>query len=110
MVGHSGVKSAARIATKVVDSCVRQVVDAVLSRGGQGIITADHGNADIMEYEDGSPHTAHTTAIVPLIIFGDGFVGKKMAKDGTLADIAPTLLKMMDIEKPKDMTGKVLYK
>lgn len=109
MVGHSGVKSAARIATKVVDGCVKQVVDAVLSRGGQGIITADHGNADIMEYEDGSPHTAHTTAIVPLIVFGEDYKHKELKKDGTLADIAPTLLDMMHIEIPKDMTGKVLF-
>ena len=109
MVGHSGVKSAARIATGVVDKCVKTVVDEVLKRGGQGIITADHGNADIMEYPDGSPHTAHTTAIVPFILFDSKHPKKKLRNEGTLADIAPTLLKMMGIEIPKEMTGKPMY-
>ena len=109
MVGHSGVKSAARIATNVVDNCVKQVVDAILKRGGQGIVTADHGNADIMEYEDGTPHTAHTTSIVPLIIFGDNFEQKSLKENGSLADIAPTLLKMMNLPIPSDMTGTPLY-
>ena len=109
MVGHSGVKSAARIATKVVDECVKKVVDEVLKRGGQGIITADHGNADIMEYEDGSPHTAHTTAIVPFILFDSENPKKKLRSEGTLADIAPTLLKMMGIEIPEVMTGKPMF-
>ena len=62
-----------------------------------------------MEYEDGSPHTAHTTAIVPLIVFGEDYKHKELRKDGTLADIAPTLLDMMHIDIPKDMTGKVLF-
>lgn len=109
MVGHSGVKSAARIATDVVDKCVKRVVDEVLKRGGQGIITADHGNADIMEYEDGSPHTAHTTAIVPFIVFDSENPKKNLRAEGTLADIAPTLLKMMDIEIPGVMTGKPMF-
>ena len=109
MVGHSGVKAAARIATEVVDKCVKRVVDEVLKRGGQGIITADHGNADIMEYEDGSPHTAHTTAIVPFIVFDDKEPKKNLRNDGNLADIAPTLLKMMGIEIPEVMTGKPMF-
>ena len=109
MVGHSGVKSAARIATKVVDECVKKVVDAVISRGGQGIITADHGNADIMEYPDGSPHTSHTTAIVPFILFDSEEPKKNLRKEGTLADIAPTILKMLDIEIPSVMTGKPMF-
>lgn len=108
MVGHSGNKGATRIATQVVDECVKKVVDEVLRRGGQGIITADHGNADIMEYEDGTPNTAHTTSLVPLIIFG---VGKKEIRSGgALCDIAPTILSMMKIDIPKSMTGKVLIK
>ncbi len=106
MVGHSGDKEAAKKAVSVVDECVKKVIDAVLERNGQGILTADHGNADIMEYEDGTPNTSHTTALVPLVIFGVG--DKKLRDDGTLADIAPTLLNMMDIKVPKAMTGKNL--
>ena len=109
MVGHSGVKSAARIATEVVDECVKKVVDEVLKRGGQGIITADHGNADIMQYPDGSPNTAHTTAIVPFILFDSENKKKKLREDGTLADIAPTLLKMMNINVPSEMTGRTMF-
>lgn len=109
MVGHSGNKEATRKATQVVDSCVKKVVDEVLSRGGQGIITADHGNADIMEYEDGTPHTSHTTALVPFILFGNKNPKRKLRSDGTLADIAPTILKMLDIEIPKTMTGKPMF-
>ncbi len=109
MVGHSGVKGAARIATSVVDKCVKTVVDEVLKRGGQGIVTADHGNADIMEEVDGTPNTAHTTAEVPLILFDSSCPKRDLRTDGTLADIAPTLLKMMKIEVPKEMTGKSLF-
>ena len=109
MVGHSGVKEAARKATQVVDECVKKVVDAVIKKGGQGIITADHGNADIMEYVDGTPNTAHTTSIVPFILFDAKNPKKELRKEGTLADIAPTILKMMDIEIPSDMTGKPMF-
>lgn len=109
MVGHSGDKEATKIATSVVDSCVKKVVDAVLEKGGQGIITADHGNADIMEYDDGSPNTAHTTAIVPFILFDKDNPKKNLRKDGTLADISPTILKMLDIKIPNEMTGKPMF-
>lgn len=106
MVGHSGDKEAVKVAVKVVDECVYTVVSEVLKRNGQGIVTADHGNADIMLYPDGTPNTAHTTARVPVIVFG---IGKKnLRQDGTLADIAPTLLDMMEIKKPSEMTGKNL--
>ncbi len=107
MVGHSGDKMATRKAMQVVDECVKKVVDEVLKRGGQGIVTADHGNADIMEYDDHSPHTSHTIAKVPLILFGDMKV--ELHENGTLADIAPTLLKMMNIKIPVEMTGKPLF-
>ena len=107
MVGHSGDKMATRKATQVVDECVKKVVDEVIKRGGQGIVTADHGNADIMEYDDHSPHTSHTISKVPLILFGGGKV--ELRENGTLADIAPTLLKMMDIKIPIEMTGKPLF-
>jgi len=109
MVGHSGVKEAARKATQIVDECVKKVVDAVLAKNGQGIITADHGNADIMEYPDGTPNTAHTTAIVPFILFDSEQPKKQLRPEGTLADIAPTLLKMLDINIPPEMTGKPMF-
>ena len=109
MVGHSGDKEAAKIAVKVVDECVKQVTNATLKVGGEVIITADHGNADIMQYEDGSAHTAHTTNLVPVFIVGERFFGKKFKISGTLADIAPTFLKLLGERKPKDMTGKPLY-
>lgn len=108
MVGHSGDKEATRKAVKVVDNQMKRVVDAILSRGGQGIVTADHGNADIMQNADGSPNTAHTTSVVPLFVFG---VDKnlKLRKDGSLSDVAPTLLDMMGIKVPKEMTGRNLF-
>ena len=109
MVGHSGDKEATRKATEIVDKCVKKVVDAVLSRGGQGIITADHGNADIMQYKDGTPNTAHTTAIVPFILFDSDNPKKQLREEGTLADIAPTILKMLDIKIPDEMTGKPMF-
>lgn len=109
MVAHSGDKEATRKAVEIVDECVKKVVDEALKRNGQGIITADHGNADIMEYDDGEPNTSHTLAKVPAIIFG---IPKEtqLKKRGTLADIAPTLLKMMGIKIPRSMTGKPLFK
>ena len=76
--------------------------------GGCAIITADHGNADKMCEKDGSPFTAHTTNVVPLIVVGDKFKDKKLASGGKLCDIAPTLLDMMNLEIPKEMTGKSL--
>lgn len=109
MVGHSGNKDAVRRATEVVDKCVKRVVDKVLAKGGQGIITADHGNADIMEYVDGTPNTAHTTAIVPFILFDAEQPKKDLRSEGTLADIAPTILKMMGISIPSDMTGRPMF-
>ncbi len=108
MVGHTGVFEAAVNAVKTVDNCVKKVVDKILEKGGSAIITADHGNADKMEEEDGSPFTAHTTNKVPFIIVGEQFIGKKLREGGILADVAPTLLDMMDIEIPKEMSGKSL--
>ena len=108
MVGHTGIFDAAVSAVKAVDVCVKKVVDKILELGGSAIITADHGNADKMLEKDGSPFTAHTTNIVPLIVVGEKFKGKKLAEGGKLCDIAPTLLDMMDVEIPKEMTGKSL--
>lgn len=108
MVGHTGVFDAAVKAVKTVDECVGKVVDKILSMGGNAIITADHGNADKMLDENGNPFTAHTTNPVPLIVAGERFKGKKLRDGGKLCDIAPTLLDMMGIDKPAEMSGKSL--
>ena len=108
MVGHTGVFDAAITAVKTVEECVGKVVDKILAMGGQAIITADHGNADKMVAEDGSPFTAHTTNKVPFIVVSDSLVGKTLRDGGILADIAPTLLDMMGVAVPEEMTGKTL--
>lgn len=108
MVGHTGVIDSAVSAVKAVDDCVGQVVDKILALGGNAVITADHGNADKMLDDDGEPFTAHTTNIVPLIVVGEKFKDVKLYDGGRLCDIAPTLLDMMNIEIPKEMTGKSL--
>lgn len=105
MVGHTGIMDAAKKAVKVTDECVGKVLDAIATVGGQALVTADHGNADYMFEPDGTPFTAHTKNPVPLIMVGhDG----KLADGGKLCDIAPTLLDMMGLEIPKEMTGKSL--
>ncbi len=108
MVGHTGNFDAAVKAVQTVDACVQKVVDKILELGGTAILTADHGNADKMLDEEGKTFTAHTTNKVPLVVIGKEFKGKKLATDGKLCDIAPTLLDMMDIPKPIEMTGKSL--
>jgi len=104
MVGHTGIFEAAVKATEAVDKCVGKVFKAVSSAGGLLILTADHGNAEQMLDETGGIHTAHTCDPVPFL-FCDA--GVKL-RDGILADIAPTLLEVLGIEKPKEMTGKSL--
>lgn len=104
MVGHTGVISAAIKAVEAVDECVGRAVDTIIEAGGQMLICADHGNSEQMvDYETGEPMTAHTTNPVPIILvnYSDG-IG---IKDGRLCDIAPTLLEMMDLPKPNEMTG-----
>lgn len=108
MVGHTGVFNAAVNAVKTVDECVQKVVDKILSMGGTALITADHGNADKMLDENGNPFTAHTTNIVPFILCGKDLKDKTLREDGKLCDVAPTLLEVMGIEKPAEMTGKSL--
>lgn len=105
MVGHTGVFEAAVEAVEAVDKCVGKVVDAVLQMDGTAIITADHGNADKMIDEDGKPFTAHTTNPVPFCVIG---YDCKLREGGVLADIAPTMLKILGLEQPKEMTGKSL--
>ena len=104
MVGHTGVFDAAKAAVEAVDTCVGRTVDAILAKGGVALVTADHGNADQMYEADGSPFTAHTTNPVPLIVVGLGKV--KLREGGRLADLAPTMLKIMGLEQPKEMTGQ----
>ncbi len=108
MVGHTGDLNAAVSAVKAVDECVQKVVDKILAMGGNAIITADHGNADKMLDETGAPFTAHTTNVVPLIVVGEEYVGKKLLSGGKLCDIAPTLLDMMGLDIPTEMSGKSL--
>ena len=107
MVGHTGIIPAAIKAVETVDECVGKVVDAILDKGGVALITADHGNAEKMLDEDGNPFTAHTTSIVPLIITDKAI---KIREGGILADVAPTLLRIMGLEVPAEMTGKNLIK
>ena len=107
MVGHTGIYDAAVIAVQTVDECVGVLKEAVKETNGYLLITSDHGNAEIMLAEDGvSPHTAHSTNPVPLIIYGCGADVK--LKPGRLADIAPTLLDLLNLKKPDDMTGESL--
>ena len=107
MVGHTGIESAAIKAIETVDKCVQKVFDTLLAQGGQGLIIADHGNAESMLNENGTPNTAHTTNLVPVILVG--YKEKVTLKDGALCDVAPTILKMMEIEKPSEMTGNALF-
>ena len=109
MVGHTGKLDAAIKAVEVVDECVGRIVDAALARGGNLIVTADHGNAEQMfDPETNSPHTAHTTYDVPLIVVDEKFRGRKLRSGGRLADIAPTILQLMGMPQPKEMTGRSL--
>lgn len=103
MVGHTGIFDAAVKAVEAVDECVGKVADAVAEMNGVLLLTADHGNADKMYEEDGSPFTAHTTNLVPFIVVGcDG----ELREGGKLSDIAPTMLKIMGLEQPAEMTGE----
>ncbi len=106
MVGHTGVFDAAVKAVEAVDTCVGKVVDALNEMGGVALITADHGNADQMvDYSTGNAFTAHTTNVVPLILIGEN---DKKLKNGRLADLAPTILDLMGLEKPAEMSGESL--
>ena len=105
MVGHTGVFNAAVKAVETVDECVGRVIDATLKMGGIAMVTADHGNAEQMKQADGSPMTAHTTNPVPFILVG---AGSELRTGGKLADIAPTILDVMGLNQPEEMTGKTL--
>jgi 2,3-bisphosphoglycerate-independent phosphoglycerate mutase len=105
MVGHSGVIPAAVAAIEAVDDCLGRVVSAVHEGGGACVITADHGNADNMLEPDGSPNTAHSTNPVPLVVTASGL---ELAAGGILADVAPTILRLLGIPQPAGMTGRTL--
>jgi 2,3-bisphosphoglycerate-independent phosphoglycerate mutase len=106
MVGHTGDFQAAIKAVETVDRCVERVVTAALDSGYAVFLTADHGNADYMINEDGSPNTAHTLNPVPLFVIDAAWQGT--VKPGKLGDIAPSILKIMGLPIPKEMTGNVL--
>lgn len=108
MVGHTGVFEAAVRAVEAVDECLGRVVEATRSVDGELLITADHGNADIMRDERGHPHTAHTHSPGPLIYVGPRDI--KLSDGGALCDIAPTLLALMGLKQPKEMTGRSLIR
>ncbi|MDD3132176.1 MAG: alkaline phosphatase family protein, partial [Bacteroidales bacterium] len=105
MVGHTGVYEAILKAVEAVDKCVHEVVDAAKANGYEVLIIADHGNADNAINPDGSPNTAHSLNPVPCILVSERY---KKINDGILADVAPTILALMDMDIPKEMTGKVL--
>ncbi len=106
MVGHTGVFEAAVKACETVDHCADKVITAALKNGYSTIVIADHGNADMMINEDGTPNTAHTTNLVPCILVDDTYKGT--LKNGKLGDLAPTILTLMGVAIPDQMTGTVL--
>ncbi len=109
MVGHTGVIPAAVAAIEAVDAGVAKVVEAVKAKGGFALVTADHGNADKMIAEDGTPHTAHTTALVPFALADGTGAGLKLnGEQGALCDIAPTLLEAIGLERPEEFTSRSL--
>ena len=105
MVGHTGVIEAAVKAVETVDECLGRVIEAVHGTGGACIVVADHGNADEMLEEDGSPDTAHSLNPVPFVVTVEG---ARLDGEGILADVAPTVLALLGIEQPPEMTGRSL--
>lgn len=104
MVGHTGVLDAAVTAMETVDACVERVVAAMLAAGGQLLITADHGNCEQMQDPQGGPHTAHTSNPVPLILISEQRPDARL-RDGILADLAPTIIELLELKQPPEMTG-----
>ena len=95
-------------AVHAVDECAARVIDAILANGGRAILTADHGNCELMAEADGTPFTAHTTSPVPLILIDPAYKGATLREGGKLSDVAPTMLKLMGLPQPSEMTGKSL--
>ena len=109
MVGHTGILEASIKAAEVVDSCVGKILDKIKQLGGAAVVTADHGNFEKMSDEDGNPFTSHTTGDVPLIVFDEQNKSRKLRDGGSLADVLPTMLEMMELPQPVEMTGKSLF-
>lgn len=110
MVGHTGIIPAAIAACETVDSCLGKLVAKVLEFSGAVLITADHGNSDIMfDPEAKVPYTAHTLNPVPFILIDDAHKGKQLHKGGALKDIAPTILSLLELDTPVDMEGECLF-
>ncbi len=107
MVGHSGMLEPTIKAVEAVDECLGKIVDLIIEKGGSAVITADHGNADEVLTKTGEAMTAHTTRPVPVIVTKEGL---ELRDGGILADLSPTILKLLNIEQPSDMTGKSLIK
>ncbi|MCA1040385.1 2,3-bisphosphoglycerate-independent phosphoglycerate mutase [Bacillus infantis] len=107
MVGHSGMLEPTVKAIETVDECLGRIVDLIIQKGGHAIITADHGNADEVVTLEGNPMTAHTTNPVPVIVTKEG---DELREDGILADLAPTMLDLLGVEKPVEMTGTTILK
>jgi 2,3-bisphosphoglycerate-independent phosphoglycerate mutase len=107
MVGHTGILAAAIAAMETVDACAGRVVDAVLAAGGCALLTADHGNCEQMADSRGLPYTAHTSNPVPLILVDPDRPDARL-REGILADIAPTILALLELPQPAVMTGKSL--
>ncbi len=109
MVGHSGKFDAAVKAVECLDTCVQRVVEALQKVGGEAIITADHGNVEQMFNDDtGQTHTAHTSNKVPFVYVGRD--ATPVVKDGVLSDVAPTILQLMGLDIPAEMTGRPIFK
>ncbi len=108
MVGHTGILPAAIHAVEVVDQCMGKICEAIWSCGGTVVITSDHGNCEQEFDEQGNPHTAHTTNKVPFILAGENFKQVQLRRQGGLGDIAPTLLQILGLAKPAEMTGQSL--
>ena len=107
MVGHTGNMEAAKKAVEAMDKCIGDIISATKNISGSLIITADHGNAELMlDVENNQAHTQHTTNLVPFIVMDEKV--SKISDNGSLSDIAPTILAMMDLEAPREMTGKNL--
>ena len=110
MVGHTGVFNATVSAIETVDTCVNKFASRVLEVGGVTLLTADHGNAEKMTFEDGSPCTSHTTNLVKFCVIGDDYKGCELRENKALCDVAPTMLEILGLEKPAEMTGESILK
>jgi 2,3-bisphosphoglycerate-independent phosphoglycerate mutase len=104
MVGHTGVVEAGIKAVETVDACCSRIIPKLLSLGGKALVTADHGNCELMRNPDGSPNTAHTTNLVHFVYVAED-TSRFQVEDGILADVAPTLLFLLGLEQPMEMSG-----